>query len=289
MASGEPLLAELVKRALSDSVRKNETEALNLWVAFERRLEDHFYNVKAKSLAEMRKNHGARNKNKGDLFEFFCLQLLLLPREIRPFTQSSLKSIDEGWLLRDLPSEHRETLCLKKRDMGIDIIARTIDNQWIAIQCKYRKKPDKQRYYPLQEGSNKRYPIPYRVTFKDLSTFNSLAKSTGPKKGWCRRVVMTNCDSINRQGRKEHEDLSICRRTLLSLGREVWNALAGDLGRTLSDPPEVDYFSKDQSSSSSSSTLMDTKPKPKKIRTDAEKARQKRQAWLDKLVAKTDE
>lgn len=271
----EVLLEKIVKKVLSAKCTARVPvgpipSGGDFLITFERELEDYFYNLKATTISSMKIN---KNKQKGSLFELLCIKLLLL----KPFIQKSLSLVEEAWLFKDIPSDIRTSLSLTKKDMGIDIVAKTVDGNWIAVQCKYRKKPEKQRYTP------KGYPIPHRVGFKDLSTFNSLAERTGPKEGWYRRVVMTNCDSINRQGRKDHEDLSICRKTFLSFGREVWCGLLNDHGYTVgADPSEKGRGASKASTPAAPPKIKRKRPKAQDL-SDAEEAREKRQEWLDKL------
>ena len=52
-----------------------------------------------------------------------------------PHYKSKLKNV---WLLREISEEIKNKLGLPSSDEGIDLIAETIDNEYWAIQCKYR-------------------------------------------------------------------------------------------------------------------------------------------------------
>ena len=222
------LLLSLVRRALSHTVGEDKS----VFLQFEQELEDHFYNLGSMShnLSEVKDAKG-KNKKKGDLFEELCLQLILLDPPV--FRQTSLHGVSQAWLFKDVPKVNRDKLYLSGKDYGIDIVVRKEDRSYLAIQCKYRKKPRKQQYYQDKKGG--RRPIAYRVKYKDLSTFFCLCDRTGPRRGWARRIVMTNCEGTNHQGKKTEQDLSICRKTLERFDRSVWARLSGDTGHTVNE------------------------------------------------------
>lgn len=147
-------------------------------------------------------------KAKGDIFEVFCLMYL--------------RALGyDAYLQKDLPNDLRISLRLPTSDMGIDIIAcQTTENnekQWIAVQCKYRKKNQKRRTI---------------VGWGDLSTFYTLCERSGP---WYQRLVMTNCDGIRRQGISNgtHNDLSWTGSYFERTPRELWMKILGSTGRSL--------------------------------------------------------
>ncbi|MDY0192846.1 MAG: DEAD/DEAH box helicase family protein [Aliarcobacter butzleri] len=70
-------------------------------------------------------------KNKGDLFESITKYYLL----IEPIYKTKFKNV---WLLREVPNDVKKYLNLPDKDEGIDLIAQTKEDEYWAIQCKYR-------------------------------------------------------------------------------------------------------------------------------------------------------
>ena len=70
-------------------------------------------------------------KEKGDIFERITKYYLL----IDPIYRTKLKYV---WLLNEVPIEIKQYLNLPSNDEGIDLIAQTKDDEYWAIQCKYR-------------------------------------------------------------------------------------------------------------------------------------------------------
>jgi predicted helicase len=133
-------------------------------------------------------------KIRGDIFEEFCVLYLV-----------HVKKYDNVWRLEDVPEEVLTRLALKRRDMGIDIIAEK-GGRYSAIQCKYKKQTTKTNI----------------VTWKALSTFYALCLRTGP---WESYIVMTNCSYVRHMGRKTPKDLSICLKTLQNTTKEEWTSM----------------------------------------------------------------
>jgi superfamily II DNA or RNA helicase len=105
-----------------------------------------------KSFAELEKRIAAipENKGKGDAFEQFVKAFLLLDPEYAT-------KISDVWIHHEVPSAIRKKLHLPDSDQGIDLIAKTKDGEFWAVQCKYRA-----------ESAS---PIPWR----EISTFTGLA------------------------------------------------------------------------------------------------------------------
>lgn len=296
----EELLKSLLRRVLSKS---ND----NIFKNLEQAIEDHFATLNSQDMDTLKKNKGVA-KMKGDLFEHLCLVLLRMQPPV--FRQRSLKDLKEVHLLKNVHFSVLNELALPRADRGIDIIAKTAGGKWIAIQCKYRKRPTKLRHTP--QG----FPIYHQVKFKDLSTFIALCTTTGPEpEGWYRRVVITNCQSVRRQGSamqrseeiaKEKKDLSICQKSFEGIDRGVWSALSGDQGHkcgnakkeensvdeALHNEPKPKDTVKEALHSEPNPTnpvkeTLHSKPKTKtksvKRESDATTARIKRQEWLNKL------
>ncbi len=147
-------------------------------------------------------------KVKGDIWEQFCVMYL------------KAKGYTDVWLLQDVPDQILEQLNLRRKDDGIDIIAtKTRGNSTIyfAVQAKYRIK-----------SRTKPHTV---LGWTQLSTFYSLCARTGP---WVKYVVMTNCDSVSRRGRKSKMDYTIALARFQSTSREFWSKLIGDPGHKLS-------------------------------------------------------
>ena len=150
-----------------------------------------FYEVPAHSLVEMRKR--SNKKIRGDIFEEFCVLYL-----------KNIKNYQNVWLLKDVPQPILEKLNMKRRDMGIDLIAETDDYQYIAVQCKYKKHTSFKQNI---------------LSWKSLSTFYALCLRTGP---WTKYIVMTNCIYARHQGEKTSKDVSICLKSLQNITKNEW-------------------------------------------------------------------
>jgi predicted helicase len=105
-----------------------------------------------KSFADLEKRIAAipENKGKGDAFEQFVKAFLLLDPEYA-------SKISDVWIHHEVPSAIRKKLHLPDSDQGIDLIAKTKDGEFWAVQCKYRAESAR--------------PIPWR----EISTFTGLA------------------------------------------------------------------------------------------------------------------
>ena len=92
-----------------------------------------------------------QSKLAGDIFEY----LTKLYLETAPQYKTKLKNV---YLLNEVPTTLKKKINLPDTDEGIDLIAVTNDNEYWAIQCKYRSDPNQ------------------TLTIKeDLATFNNLA------------------------------------------------------------------------------------------------------------------
>ena len=199
------------------------------------KIDDYFLTVNSNGGVITSQHLKNKNKAKGDLFEYMCLVLI---------KNNAFKQINcqEAYLFKDIPNEYREKFGFKNKDMGIDIIVRTTSDEWLAVQCKYKKKPKSSR------APNGMY-INHQVPWKTLSTFYSLCERTGPTGpidrtgGWRKHVVMTTAESISRQGRSRNDkDLSICLGTFRGLNKEEWFKFIGDNGHTLCDTKKEELY-----------------------------------------------
>lgn len=137
------------------------------------------------------KSKNEYTKNIGDAWEdFSCLFL----EKMMGWEVLKLKDCDETLLKK---------LSLKKRDVGIDLIAIS-DEKYIAVQCKYRKKNQK-------------------LSWRDISTFDALCSRTGP---WYKQVVITTSSWLHREGQWTEKDLFIGKKKFESLTKFDWLKLA---------------------------------------------------------------
>jgi hypothetical protein len=168
-----------------------------------------WYEKPAHSFTEMRTR--ANKKIRGDIFEEFCVLYLRY-----------IKKYEEVWRLEDVPEEVLTELSLKRRDMGIDLIAKN-QNQYYAIQCKYKKHSNARKN---------------SVSWKSVSTFYALCLRTGKqiepnKREWQKYIVMTNCDFVRHEGEKTEKDLSICIGTFRKITKDEWILMCDVKGSTL--------------------------------------------------------
>jgi len=171
----------------------------NLFDEFLEKCQD-FYERPAHNLLELRSRKNT--KLKGDIFEEFCVLYL-----------KNVKKYDNVWRLQDVPDNILKNLGLKRRDMGIDIIAQKNGNIYDAIQCKYKK--------------DNKFKSKNVLSWKTLSTFYALCMCSGiynqeNKREWDKHIVMTNCDYVRHVGEKTTKDLSICLKTFQKISKDEW-------------------------------------------------------------------
>jgi hypothetical protein len=205
-----------------------------------------YYEQSCGSISELKKR---TTKNKGDVFEQFCVMYL---KARYPWW--------EVWLLSETPKEVLDHLSLKTFDTGIDIVVRAMrgrNTEYYAVQAKYRK-----------QHSNPKYNV---LSWKNLSTFYSTCARTGPpsddKKevdrqgSWDRLIVMTTAKYCRRMGRKTEKDWTFCLNTFKKTKRYVWDNMIGSKGNMLgsredekedSDEPELESDGSDVNSESES-------------------------------------
>jgi hypothetical protein len=195
------------------------------------------------SMLELRRR---TTRNKGLLFEHFC----------KLYLTHNYKYYKDVWLLSEVPEQVLVKLGMKGRDYGIDIVALGHNNQYYAIQCKYRV------------GRSGKKNI---LSWRECSTFFALCSKTGP---WCKQIVMTNADYIHRAGHKiVGTDLSICYKTFQNTDRLVWTEMCGMKGYTLNDVNE--------------NKKVDTEEKVEEVKeSEIKDIKLLRSAFLDKLKNK---
>ena len=203
------------------------------------KIDDYFDTLTSNTMSGLKKKDN--NRQKGIFFEQMTLQLC----QHNAFTLTfpgRLKNIsidpERVWMFSDIPSDIRKEFGFTNQDNGIDLIAQNKQGKWLAIQCKYRKKP---RHTHAPNGIRLRWA----VTWKDLSTFYSLCARTGPnvdlstgqRGGWFKHLVITNATSINHKGKKNTTDISICQGTLRKISKDTWLKVVGYVGQTLGSVP----------------------------------------------------
>ena len=159
-----------------------------------------WYEQPAHTFVELRTR--LNKKIRGDLFEEFCV--LYLER---------VKGYDRVWRLEEVPDPILERLGLKRRDMGIDIVAQK-GEAFVAVQCKYKKVTAKATC----------------LTWKSLSTFYALCMRSGP---WNKYIVMTTCSFLRRVGKRTEKDQAFCIKSLQGITKEEWVQLCGIQENTL--------------------------------------------------------
>jgi superfamily II DNA or RNA helicase len=147
----------------------------------------------------------ASNHQKGLDFELLTVKVL---KSYHVYTSK----IEKVWHLREgVPSDLKRKLNLPSSDEGIDIIAKTFDGDYWAIQCKFK--------------ASKEPP-----TMKELSTFNSLAHTH------CKNISLAILFHTGERGvRKKHlmgEKYSeVGLEFWLGLSQEEWNTISTDSKR----------------------------------------------------------
>jgi hypothetical protein len=160
------------------------------------------YETPAHSLIEIRNNNN--KKIKGDIFEEFCVLYL-----------KYVKGYKNVMLLKDVPDEILMKLTMKRKDMGIDIVVEDNDNNYSAVQCKYKKHISAKKNI---------------LSWKVLSTFYALCLRTGP---WKKYIVMTNCVYVRHQGKKTKEDVSYVLKTFQNITKDEWLLMCNIKGNKL--------------------------------------------------------
>jgi predicted helicase len=90
---------------------------------------------------------------------------------------------------------------------GIDLISK-YENQYYAIQCKYRKPQGKTQV----------------ISWKSLSTFYAMVAKSGP---WKKHITMTNVNGCRHIGEKTEKDWSICIGTFRNINHFDWLKICG--------------------------------------------------------------
>ncbi|MDD2733125.1 MAG: DEAD/DEAH box helicase family protein [Desulfuromonadaceae bacterium] len=134
---------------------------------------------------------GFNNKQKGDAFEVLAFHYL----QLHPVYATQLETV---WLLNKVPADVSKKLNLPTSDEGIDLIARTKEGSYWAIQCKYRED------------------IEHSLTRRELATFTDLAF------GVCKNIELALvCTTADRFSHK----LALHGERLTFLAGNTWREL----------------------------------------------------------------
>jgi len=174
---------------IKDFIYKNLNSQSNIFDCIINEIENKTTNSIAHTIDELKLKFN--KKIKGDYFEALCWL----------YIKFILKH-DEVWLYKDISLDIKQLLNLTINDYGIDIVSKK-DNEYYAIQCKYRKPNNKIQI----------------ISWRSLSTFYGLVSKTGP---WKRHIVMTNVNGCKHIGQKTEKDLSICIGSFRNLTHFDW-------------------------------------------------------------------
>ena len=84
---------------------------------------------------------------KGKVFELFAKQYFLHS----PFVKDNYKCI---WLYNEVPQEIKEKLNLSNSDYGIDLLLQDLNNEYCAVQVKYRGEETRTLNWSADKISN---------------------------------------------------------------------------------------------------------------------------------------
>ena len=144
--------------------------------------------------------NNSTKKEKGDIFELLTKYYLL----INPIYKTKLKEV---WLLNEVSNEIKNYLNLPDNDEGIDLIAQTKDDEYWAIQCKYRTNEDSS------------------ITRDDIATF--LDVSNNICRNISHKLVCTTADRQSYKFEKFYDDkiTFLLANTWNDLDEEFFNQL----------------------------------------------------------------
>ena len=75
------------------------------------------------------------NKTRGTYFEYFAKLILILDPRYSNF-------VKRCWMLNEIPTKTMEYLEIPENDIGIDLVVKTKEKEYFAVQVKYRKNID---------------------------------------------------------------------------------------------------------------------------------------------------
>jgi predicted helicase len=157
---------------------------------------EEYYNRPVHSIADLKKRN---TKSKGDIFE--CFAKLYMEK---------VYGLSKVYYYSNVPEEIKKKLKLSKNDMGIDLLGIDDNDNYYAIQAKYRKRNSTRKV---------------SVTWKELSTFYALCLKTGP---YQKHIVITTADYVRHIGNKTEKDQTITFNTLSKTNKFDWLKIVSD-------------------------------------------------------------
>lgn len=143
------------------------------------------------------------NKLKGTLFERFALEFLRCE-------QCWHETVEDVWLINDLPLSEQNYLNITNRDNGVDMIMKMASGEYIAVQVKFRSN------------------LARALNFDELSTF--LAHAAVKDNKISRFLVFTTAPGVTE--RLDVDWIFVGYHSLLQLDRDLvetlWNAAKAD-------------------------------------------------------------
>ena len=153
-------------------------------------------------------------KEKGDTFEYLTKFYLLINPKYRT-------KITNVWLLDDVPEEVRKLLNLPDLDEGIDLIAKTKEGHFWAIQSKYRGNEN------------------HSLTRQELSTFTDLAFNVC--KNISHALICTNSVKLSHKFSLYSGNVSFCASDVwCDLNVEFFNDIRELLKGNVVEPKKLD-------------------------------------------------
>ena len=144
------------------------------------------------------------NKQKGDIFEIITYFIF----KLHPNYKNITKNI---YLFSDIPDYLLKKLNIPDKDKGIDLVWETIDNEFYAIQCKFRTN------------------LEITVPWKDLSTFVGLTHGVGK---FFKGIYVTNTYGLNDEIINSHKTISIYGDFFTSLPENFFDLIKSTLNNT---------------------------------------------------------
>lgn len=138
------------------------------------------------------------NKTRGTYFELFARLILKYDSRYSNF-------VNKCWMLERLPEKTRQYLEIPENDIGIDLIVKTHDGDYYAVQVKYRKN------------------INCIINWENLSTFFGLTfgLSNKFKKG----IFFTNTSNPNKYIKNRHNIICILNHSLKDITENTYTKI----------------------------------------------------------------
>ena len=149
------------------------------------------------------------NVTLGKYFEYFAKVIFL--------HDERFQYVKDCWLLDELPEKYHEKLCIPTQDIGIDIVLKTNDNDYIAVQVKYRK--------------NTSTPIKWDA----LSTFFGLTFGLSGK--FSKGMLFTNTKEPNKHIIGKDNVILVMYKTLNEITQQTFDGIKSSFMKE--HPPEI--------------------------------------------------